>query len=150
MAEDAMGSTIDARFGCALCTVAPCARAAQGPTEEVSHASGLHRSSSPHAALLTAWFGWAVLLHWCPCAARFRLVVIAFVSSRIAYRVQGCRAAHVPSIPGRHRVATSTKATFLRSLRYLLIIPMSRFNFTMYDFEIFTVLRRRTTAVKKS
>ena len=86
------------------------------------HASGLHRSSSPHAALLTAWFGWAVLLHWRPCAARFRLVVIAFVSPRVSRCVEGCREAHVPIYGACHRFTMNTIDMVLRSLGGLLIL----------------------------
>ena len=54
VAEGAADSTIDSRFGRALYTVALCERAAQEPTSEARGASGLRRSSSPYATLLTA------------------------------------------------------------------------------------------------
>ena len=53
VAKSAADSTIDARFGRALYTVVLCERAAQEPTSEARGASGLRRSSSPYATLLT-------------------------------------------------------------------------------------------------
>ena len=135
VAEGVAGSTIDARFGRALCTGALCARALQEPTSEAHGASGLRRSPSPYAALLTAWLGWTVPLHWRLRLARFRLVVIAFVSSRVPRRVEACREVHIQSFPAHHRVFPSTVNAVLRSGRVLLIIPMSGFFFPMYKLE---------------
>ena len=108
VAEGAADSTIDARLGRALYTVALCERAAQDPTSEACGASGLRRSSSPYATLLTVWPGWIVPLHWRLHVARFRLVVTALVSSSVARRVEGCREAHVPSCPALHGVFRSS------------------------------------------
>ena len=103
VAEGAADSTIDARFGRALYTAALCERAAQELTSEARGASGLRRSSSPYGTLLTVWPGWVVPLHWRLHVARFRLVVTAFVSSRVACRVEGFRELPLAIYPGRHR-----------------------------------------------
>ena len=140
VAERVIGSMLDARFRCALRAFALCAKAVHGATSEAHGCSGRRRSSSPSATLFTARLGRVMPLQWRLRAARFRLCMIAFVPSACVRRAEGCPEPTLTSCPARHRVYLVMPTAFLRSGRVTVIIPMRRFNFSMYDLEIFTPL----------
>ena len=139
MAEGATGSMIDARFGCALCTVVPCAESCASPN---FGAVSCFRTASQRMLIRdtidrTPRVGSAVVVA-CPWgvipACRDRVCVYA----RAMLRVQACQELTFANCPAHQRIVRDVVDTFLRSLGSLLIIPMSRYNFTMYSFEIFT------------
>ena len=101
VAESVGYSTPAVDFGRALVLRA---RAVCEPTSEARCASGRVRSTSSSVAQLTARLWWAVPLQRRLRAARFRLCMIAFVSSACVRRAEGCPEPTLTNCPARHRI----------------------------------------------
>ena len=99
--------------------------------------------------LLVSWLRRSTSVLWRLRAPRFWTIAITSLSTAARRVGRGCQEAILANCPAHQRIDRDAVDTFLRSLGSLLITPMSRSNFTMYSFEIFTPDDNKFTGVRK-